>query len=114
MPSSRGKSITIIGAISEKMGHVHFKVFQGSNTGDTFAQFVTEMLKKIRGKATVFMDNCMVHHSSKVKDLFTDRVDQRFLPAYSCALNPIERLWHVIKQQWRKKVIERCEEMKED
>ena len=31
LPSSRGRSITIIGAISEKLGIVHFSMFHGSN-----------------------------------------------------------------------------------
>ncbi|MFN9908027.1 MAG: hypothetical protein ACK56F_18165 [bacterium] len=25
-------------------------------------------------------------------------MDCRFLPPYSCALNPIERLWHLVKK----------------
>ena len=28
-----------------------------------------------------------------------------FLPPYSCNLNPIERLWNIMKQRWRKVVI---------
>ncbi len=28
-----------------------------------------------------------------------------FLPPYSCNLNPIERLWNILKQRWRKVVI---------
>jgi len=46
-----------------------------------------------------------------VRDLFTDRVDHKFLPPYSCALNPIEKLWCVIKNQWRRKMIEYSEGM---
>ena len=97
MPSNRGKSITIIGAISEKMGGVHFKIFHGSNNTDTFKEFTRDMLKKIHGQATVFMDNLTAHHTLVVKDMFTERVEQRFIPAYSCAMNPIERLWHLVK-----------------
>jgi transposase len=72
------------------------------------------MIKKVRGQAIVFMDNYMVHQTQRVKDLFTDRVEQRFLPPYSCALNPIERLWSVVKNEWRKQNIINVEGMSED
>jgi hypothetical protein len=29
----------------------------------------------------------------------------KYLPPYSCGLNPIEKLWHVAKAKWRKKLI---------
>ena len=72
------------------------------------------MIKKVRGQAIVFMDNYMVHQTQRVKDLFTDRIEQRFLPPYSCALNPIERLWSVVKNEWRKQNIINVEGMSED
>lgn len=49
MPSSRGKSVTIIGAISDRLGIVHFKVFHGSNNAEHFAAFTRELLGKVRG-----------------------------------------------------------------
>lgn len=75
MPSNRGMSVTVIGAISEKMGLVHYKIFHGSNNAQTFSAFTTELLRKIKGQATVYMDNYKVHYSHSVKDLFTDRVE---------------------------------------
>ena len=76
MPSNRGMSVTVIGAISEQMGLVHYKIFYGgSNNAQTFSAFTTELLHKVRGKATVYMDNYKVHYSHSVKDLFTDRVE---------------------------------------
>ena len=60
------------------------------------------------------MDNYMVHQTQRVKDLFTDRVEQRFLPPYSCALNPIERLWSVVKNEWRKQNLLNVEGVSED
>ena len=38
---------------------------------------------------------------------------QKFLPPYSCALNPIEKMWHVVKAHWRRKVVQRFEGMEE-
>jgi len=63
MPSNRGRSITIIGAISEQVGIVHYKIFHGSNNSETFRQFTCELIKKIRGRATVYMDNLTSHHT---------------------------------------------------
>jgi transposase len=60
------------------------------------------------------MDNYMVHQTQEVRSIFTDRVQQRFLPPYTCALNPIERFWNVVKTAWRKKVVQYCEGMTEE
>lgn len=98
LPSSRGKSITVIGAISEQVGLVHFKIFHGSNNSSTFKDFTKNLLRKVRNRATVYMDNLSVHHSKSITELFGERVDVRFLPPYSCVLNPIERLWSVVKK----------------
>ena len=63
LPSQRGKSITVIGAISEQVGLVHFKIFHGSNNSSTFKDFTKNLLRKIHNRATVYMDNLTVHHS---------------------------------------------------
>jgi transposase len=49
------------------------------------------------------MDNLSVHHSNIVKEEFDNRWFMfQFLPLQSCELNPIERVWNLIKGQWRK------------
>jgi transposase len=80
-------------------------MFHGSNNQKTFGEFAKQLLKKVSGRATVYLDNLTVHHSNVITDLFSERVDLRYLPPYSCVLNPIERLWNLIKQQWRKKMV---------
>lgn len=50
------------------------------------------------------MDNLSVHKAKTVRELFDDRIKQIFLPPYSCTLNPIERLWALIKNKWRSEV----------
>ena len=47
MPSNRGKSVTVIGAISSKLGLVHALIFTGSNDSKTFREFTHQMIKKI-------------------------------------------------------------------
>ena len=68
----------------------------------------------MKGDAVVYMDNYSVHYSKRVRDFFNDRVMQRFLPAYSCCLNPIERLWNVVKTKWRKHMIECSQELDDE
>lgn len=63
MPSSRGHSISVIAAISERQGLVHYKIINGSNDTETFADFVQGLVKKVRGEAVVYMDNFSVHYS---------------------------------------------------
>ena len=49
------------------------------------------------------MDNLSVNHSKIVKKVFDGKWFMcQFLPPQSCELNPIERVWNLIKGQWRK------------
>ena len=49
------------------------------------------------------MDNLSVHHSKIVKEEFDNMWFMfQFLPPQSCELNPIEKVWNLIKGQWRK------------
>jgi hypothetical protein len=74
MPTSRGNSYTLIAGISER-GLIHYQLVKGSNNGRVFSGFCKELIKHIRGVASVYMDNATMHHSREVKELFTDRVD---------------------------------------
>ena len=71
-------------------------------------------MRNTKGEAHVYMDNYSVHHSKQVREFFNDRIQQRFLPAYSCALNPIEKLWMLVKGQWRRRTLAKPQGMSED
>ena len=63
------------------------------------------------------MDNYSVHYSKMVKEFFDDskqRVTQRFIPSYNCTMNPIERLWLVVKEKWRRAMIQNIEGLEDD
>jgi transposase len=53
-------------------------------------------------ESTVVMDNLAVHRAKKVMELFDNTFVPMFLPPYSSALNPIERLWAVLKDKWKR------------
>ena len=50
----------------------------------------------------IVMDNLSVHKTKIVRELFDDKFIQMFLPPQSCELNPIEKVWNIIKTRWRK------------
>jgi len=50
----------------------------------------------------VVMDNLTVHKTKAVRELFNVSFRQMFLPPQSCELNPIEKVWNVVKNDWRR------------
>lgn len=66
-----------------------------------------ELKLKMNGNALCVMDNLTVHHSSIVKDIFDSNFCAFYLPPYSCAMNPIERLWALVKHKWRTMLLQR-------
>ena len=48
------------------------------------------------------MDNLSVHKAKIVKEVFDDKFRHMYLPVYSSPMNPIEHLWSIIKDLWRK------------
>ena len=60
------------------------------------------MLFRSGRDCVVVMDNLSVHKTAEVRQLFNKRFSQMFLPPHSCELNPIEKVWNVIKNQWRR------------
>ena len=98
---NRGPSITMIGGISQVHGLVHYDLINESNNSDHYEHFLISLKKKCEGlKTLIILDNLRVHHAKKVQYIFDQDFQQMFLPPYSSELNPIERLWSVIKQRW--------------
>ena len=76
----------------------------GSNDKGTFTEFILKLKEKCLGRKTiVVLDNLSVHHAADVTNHFDNELFvAKFLPTHSCELNPIEHVWHLLKQQWRK------------
>ena len=112
MMKNRGPSITVIGCISEERGLVHASVFAESNNADHFENFLIDLKKKCEGRRVVIiLDNLRVHHSKKLASLFDDAFQQMFLPTYSSELNPIERLWSLLKRKWAQNLLQYTDEL---
>jgi len=99
-PKNRGPSITVIGAISERRGLIHLEVFHGSNNSDLFMMFLQRTKEKCQGRTYGVLDNLKIHHSKKLEAVYDSDFKEMLLPPYSSTLNPIERLWSVVKRNW--------------
>jgi hypothetical protein len=104
MPCNRGPSITVIGTISNKRGLIHLEVFQGTNNATIFHQYMARLKAKCIGRTIVILDNLKIHHSKLLETVYDSNFKEMLLPPYSSSLNPIERLWSLIKRQWQKEL----------
>jgi cation transport ATPase len=48
IPSKRGKSVTVIGGLSNKVGMLHYEVLTESNTKETFLDFIIKLIEKVK------------------------------------------------------------------
>ncbi len=51
-------------------------------------------------RVLIVLDNLRIHYSKKLDDVYDENFKEMFLPTYSSELNPIERLWSIIKRKW--------------
>ena len=59
----------------------------------------------------VVLDNLKIHHAKILDDVYDRDFKEMFLPPYSCELNPIERLWSVLKRKWAQNLYYYTEEL---
>lgn len=98
----------MIGAIDEFSGLRHYSVIKGSNNKDIFTNFLKGLHSKLGDQhAYIVLDNLSVHHSKVVREAVQQMSNLQFiwLPPYSCSLNPIEKLWNLVKNKWRRLLI---------
>jgi transposase len=101
MIKERGPLITVIGAISAERGLIHTQIYKENNNALHFQQFLFALKAKCAGRrVVVILDNLRVHHAKILSDVYTDDFEELFLPPYSSVLNPIERLWALLKRRW--------------
>ena len=99
--NNRGPSITVIGGISESRGLIHYVVIDESNNANHFEDFLIGLKEKCDGKRVLLiLDNLKIHYAKKLNYLYTKGFKVLFLPTYSSTLNPIERLWSILKRKW--------------
>lgn len=86
----------MISAISNK-GKVHFMVYQETMNAELLQNFLERLQKEVGRKIIVILDNLRVHHAKVIKQWLSEpevseKIELRYLPAYSPELNPDEYL----------------------
>lgn len=86
----------IMGAVNPKDGSLEALIMPTPNT-ERFQQFLEYFKKRTKNRQVIMvLDNASWH---KVKRLDWGNIEPLYLPPYSPDLNPIERLWKVIKDR---------------
>jgi transposase len=91
--------MNVSGMVNPRTGRF-FALELSHSDRETFQIYLDEANREIafeRPRNFLIMDNASWH---KVKSLSWGRFEPIYLPAYSPDLNPIERLWLVIKAEW--------------
>jgi transposase len=103
VPHGHWKTLTLIAALRVD-GVTAPYVIDGAMDGPTFLAYVSQVLAPTLHKGDiVFMDNVRTHKvAGVVEALQAVGATQRFLPAYSPDLNPIENAYSKIKSGLRK------------
>ncbi|KGF71715.1 transposase [Neosynechococcus sphagnicola sy1] len=98
-PSSRGKNVSVIGALSLK-GVIAQVSLLGAIDGLTFEAFIAQRLvPQLWPGAFVLMDNCSIHKGAEIRALIEQAgATLIYLPRYSPDFSPIENAWSKIKQ----------------
>ena len=105
----RGKRTNAIVGLTSN-GIIASEIFTTTVDGDAFFDYLRgsllPMLQPFDGSSPnsiLIMDNCSIHHISKVKELARQSgIVLLFLPPYSPDLNPVEEAFSYIKNYLRK------------
>jgi len=96
------KSIALFGAVNVRTGQL-VTMLTPQFDAETFRAFLTILLRHHRPgrKMCVILDNARYHRATIVQPYLRKRqqlLRLDFLPAYSPHLNPIERLWKLLRK----------------
>jgi transposase len=104
VPRNRGKSTTLIAAITLEGGMGEPVAIEGATDAEVFEAYVERFLAPALEKGqVVVLDGLGAHRTHRVRELIEARgADLVFLPSYSPDLNPIEEAFSKIKALVRK------------
>ena len=92
--SAKRTSTNMISAMTNQ-GKVRFQIYDGRMNADQLIQFMKRLIKDVKRKVFLILDNLRVHHAKKVNQWLTkyaEYIEVFYLPAYSPELNPDEYL----------------------
>ena len=72
-----------------------FRLYEQNIDGPTFAEFLGDLLRAVRGRVTILWDGLGVHRAPAVRAVLAKhpRVEVHRLPSYAPELNPVEPMW---------------------
>lgn len=91
----------VFGLIDYFTGRFFSKGHEGKLNGESYVNFLKEVLSKTRKHIVLIQDGAPYHKGKVVKDFFkmnANRITVYQLPSYSPDFNPIEKLWKKIKE----------------
>ena len=95
----QGGNVTMLGAVSTKSDRAYVQVAAKTNKEHVLA-FFEQYLQDHRG-AILVMDNHKAHRGYELRSLCEEYgITMAFLPSNSSQLNPVERLWSLVKAKW--------------
>jgi transposase len=103
VPHTRGKNLTVVGAVSATGGLLCHRALDGGMDAAAFLAFAEAVLiPALRPGEVVVMDNLSSHKTRAVRAAFAAAgVGVVYLPRYSPELNPIELCWAKVKGRLR-------------
>ena len=95
-------SVSLFGAVNIRTGQL-ITQFEKKFDAMTFYHFLEKLIKyRPRGRRmVVILDNARYHHANLLKPLlkkYCKRLKLEFLPPYSPELNPVERVWKLMRR----------------
>jgi putative transposase len=92
---------TLFGAINPHSGELIVDTAESGNT-KTFFSFPVKCVRASAGeKVYMVLDNVCFHHAKGLKPVlerYKESIDLIFLPPYSPDLNPVERVWWLMRK----------------
>ena len=84
--------VNMLSAIS-KRGKLRFMLYKDNMDSDKLIDFMGRLIRDVRKKVFLILDNLRVHHSNKVQgwlEKHKDRIEVFYLPPYAPEYNPDE------------------------
>lgn len=93
---------TVFGSVDIMSGQLVIN-FADRGNYKTFKKHLKKILKTYRkaSKIILYLDNVRYHHAKKLKEFLVlhPKLELIYLPSYSPDLNPIERVWWLMRKQ---------------
>ena len=105
--TAKRENIGMISAVSMR-GALHWQIFEGTMNSARFIDFMKDLIKDIKGKIFLVVDNVRYHKSAETKKWVKEhenRIELFYLPPYSPDLNPDEWVWKNVKADGVAKVV---------